>query len=104
MNKINTSQNQRHPHPTNTELPQPIHRQPWYDQAACQGCDTNAWYTDQGPTPETRMAKRVCQHCPVADQCLELALANNDHYGIWGGYTPRQRRNILRHRNLGQTA
>ena len=43
-------------------------------------------------------AKKVCQACPVKDQCLEYALKNRVDHGVWGGTSERQRRRILRAR------
>ena len=37
-------------------------------------------------------AKHVCQQCPVADECLEFALATNQEAGVWGGLTEDERR------------
>ena len=36
-------------------------------------------------------AKGLCAVCPIREQCLEFALANNEAYGIWGGLTPSER-------------
>lgn len=39
-------------------------------------------------------AKALCGDCPIREQCLEFALANNEAYGIWGGLTPQERNSI----------
>ena len=51
----------------------------------------------------TRLAKDMCQKCPVLKQCLEYALRHPEsaEYGVWGGATVAQRRRILR---LGENA
>lgn len=41
----------------------------------------------------TQAAKGVCLTCPVAQDCLEWALANNEA-GIWGGTSEKQRRDM----------
>ena len=59
--------------------------------------------------PETggsvREAKRVCAGCPVRGDCLEYALDRGDiAYGVLGGLTPRERRELLRHQTTTATA
>lgn len=41
-------------------------------------------------------AQKICATCPVADQCLEYALANHVDHGVWGGKSERERRRIAR--------
>lgn len=38
----------------------------------------------------------LCAGCPVINQCLTYALDNREEDGVWGGTTPKQRRNLLR--------
>lgn len=38
-------------------------------------------------------AKAICNNCPVAFQCLQAALSENE-YGIWGGTTMEERRSM----------
>lgn len=40
------------------------------------------------------LAKAVCARCPRTAQCLALALATDEEFGIWGGTTPRERRRL----------
>jgi WhiB family redox-sensing transcriptional regulator len=46
--------------------------------------------------PEAREAIRVCERCPVRQQCLEYAVDNDMDLGVWGGLTERQRRSYVR--------
>lgn len=46
-------------------------------------------------------AKKVCEPCPLKMQCLEFALKNGE-FGIWGGTTEEQRRNLRRRFKLGK--
>ena len=32
--------------------------------------------------------------CPVAEECLEFALATNQEAGVWGGTTEEERRKL----------
>lgn len=70
---------------------------PWVIDARCAEVGGDLWYatnTKGGPTRENLMAKRICDDCPVKQQCLDWALENNERYGIWGGATPRERRGM----------
>ena len=41
-------------------------------------------------------AKHVCASCDVRTRCLEVALANNERHGIWGGLDAEERASIRR--------
>jgi WhiB family transcriptional regulator, redox-sensing transcriptional regulator len=41
--------------------------------------------------------KELCNKCPVQTECLVFALKRNEHYGVWGGLTTRERK-LLRKR------
>lgn len=43
-------------------------------------------------------ARAICSNCPVADDCLEFALANREEDGFWGNKAPRERKSIIRRR------
>ena len=43
-------------------------------------------------------AARVCEGCPVTNECLEYALLHRIEQGVWGGASERERRRILRAR------
>lgn len=68
---------------------------PWRDQAACRWSDAN-FFPGRGETLATREAKAVCAGCPVQAECLEWALTNCEHHGIWGGKAERERRIMRR--------
>lgn len=36
-------------------------------------------------------AVAVCGTCFIQRECLLQALANNEQFGVWGGFTPAQR-------------
>jgi WhiB family redox-sensing transcriptional regulator len=40
-------------------------------------------------------ARAICMRCPVIDKCLKVGLF--EEYGVWGGTTPEQRRQIRRY-------
>lgn len=45
-------------------------------------------------------AKAICQVCPVQSDCLEFALEIREPYGIWGGLTETERRQVLARRAI----
>lgn len=73
-----------------------IAHQQWRDDALCTQTDPETFFPEKGGS--TAGAKRVCNRCPVQAQCLEYALTNNEHFGVWGGYSERERREIARGR------
>ena len=38
-----------------------------------------------------KMARELCQGCPLRLQCLDYALEAREQFGIWGGLTTRER-------------
>ena len=71
-------------------LAEPEHS--WREQAVCASIDGSAFFPHKGGS--TRQVKRICATCPVRVDCLEFALDNGERYGVWGGYSERERRVI----------
>lgn len=69
-------------------------REPWQVGAPCGTADPEAFFPEKGAS--TADARRICQGCEVRVQCLEYALRNNEKYGLWGGLSERQRRELRR--------
>ncbi len=72
--------------------------QPWYGQAACRGTDVEVFFVEAGNHrfPDWSQALRFCRNCPVREECLEAGI--NEEYGIWGGVTANQRKELRRQR------
>ncbi|MDR0836840.1 MAG: WhiB family transcriptional regulator [Propionibacteriaceae bacterium] len=71
-----------------------FHGDDWTLQASCRGMKDDLF-------PEARdqkKAKVICFTCPVRAQCLAEALDNRIEWGVWGGMTERERRQLLRQR------
>lgn len=68
----------------------------WAEEAACRGLDPMIFYpaTDE----EAEQAKEICAGCPVQMACLEHAIVEREHNGVWGGATERERQRIIRRR------
>lgn len=73
--------------------------QPWRDQAACAGIPDGlaVFFPERGEVVRAATAKLVCAGCPVQRECLRYALTTpKELEGIWGGLSPKQRRNPLK--------
>jgi WhiB family redox-sensing transcriptional regulator len=64
---------------------------PWRREAACRS--TPGMHFDEALVAQ---AKLVCLRCPVKIACLGYALEANELEGIWGGYTPDERRRLAK--------
>lgn len=74
-----------------TPLPPPPE---WTRDALCAQVDQDLWFPENGGS--TREAKSICARCPTRPECLEFALDNAERFGIWGGFSERERRRLLR--------
>lgn len=66
----------------------------WTLRAKCRGMEDALF-------PEGKDQKRarvVCNGCPVRSECLAEALDHRIEWGVWGGMTERERRQLLRQR------
>lgn len=66
----------------------------WPTQATCREDHPDALFV-QGAAQQ--QAKVVCFRCPVRAECLSHALDTRTQFGVWGGMTERERRQLLRH-------
>lgn len=64
----------------------------WVLDANCAGTDPEAFFPEKGGS--TREAKRICSRCTVQAECLDYALGLGDLFGIFGGLSERERRQI----------
>ena len=65
----------------------------WAAQGRFANQDPDALF---GEGSQQRLAKVVCERCPVIAECLADALDNRTPFGVWGGMTERERRALLR--------
>lgn len=68
----------------------------WMRSGLCAETDPDAFFPDRGKP--TRSAKSVCMGCPVRSTCLEYAVVHNERFGVWGGLSERERRELRRQR------
>lgn len=71
-----------------------IDDQTWRTQAACVDARTGLFFAED--EPQIDAAKRICARCPVSEDCLSFALLNRVDDGIWGGFTEKERRRMLK--------
>ena len=72
----------------------------WQPVALCRGNHSHLFFPpttserkDERERRELR-AKAVCRVCPVQESCLDYAIASTEQYGIWGGFTETERRQL----------
>ena len=65
----------------------------WTQDALCAQIGGDDWFPE-GKGAQYMNAKKVCDMCDVAAQCLEYALRKNEKTGIYAGTTPRQRKDM----------
>jgi hypothetical protein len=63
------------------------------DQAACTPADFDLFFGEYASRIDA--AKAICATCPVASKCLQFALDDNIEFGIYGGYTPSERKALV---------
>jgi WhiB family redox-sensing transcriptional regulator len=71
----------------------------WRGQAACSNLDPSIFFpVGHADTAgeEVAGAKRICDACPVKQECLAFAIGTNQEYGVWGGTTEEERRIVRR--------
>lgn len=67
----------------------------WMEQASCRGSPGRDFFVDlylARRGAEIAAAKAICSTCAVSKQCLRAGL--NEAFGIWGGLTAQERRDL----------
>lgn len=71
-------------------------------ETPCMKYDPELWWPlsyTASTLPQINQAKALCYRCDIRTECLERAMGRGEREGIWGGYTPEQRWELLRARN-----
>lgn len=68
----------------------------WEERALCRNVEDPTLFFPEHGNRSPAKAKRICRRCDVKDECLEAALTNDERFGIWGGLTEKERREIKR--------
>lgn len=77
----------------------------WTEQARCADVDPETYFGASADTPghdptlHVKRAKAICDKCNVREDCLRyvnvLDRKFGVQWGVWAGYTPRQRRRMM---------
>jgi WhiB family redox-sensing transcriptional regulator len=69
-----------------------------HGEPPCATTDPEMYFPPKGlqASIEIRMAKTLCEGCPVKAECLTYALTAGEIYGIWGGTTANERSRMKR--------
>ena len=67
----------------------------WREVGRCKGADPDIFYPEDDEDPGEE-AKAICAKCVVRESCLLQAIASREKLGVWGGYTARERRRLVR--------
>jgi WhiB family redox-sensing transcriptional regulator len=61
----------------------------WMDGALCAQADPEEWFPNPGE--HSQAAKAICDGCPIRQECLDYARAEDIRWGVWGGLTASER-------------
>ena len=64
----------------------------WDEWALCLDLDPDLFFPERGANTEA--ARAICEFCIVRHDCLECSLGQGEKFGVWGGMTERERRQI----------
>lgn len=66
----------------------------WMRDAACRDANGQDFFPKSMTTAAAARAVALCNSCAVQEECARYAMVNDIEYGIWGGLSPRARREI----------
>ena len=65
-----------------------------FNDIACKDVDTNLFFSEL--KSKNRKSKKLFSNsCPVKSECLEFALNDGIEFGIFGGATPQERKQLV---------
>lgn len=68
---------------------------PWMSKGLCRQSDPELWMSKSAHHQSE--ARAIClSPCPVQQKCLAYAIERQEHFGVWGGSTEKERRQIRR--------
>ena len=75
----------------------------WWAEASCNTGDaglSGLFFSEE--LQDIAAAKRICELCPVMEDCLAGALARREPWGVWGGQLFRNGRILATKRRRGR--
>jgi WhiB family redox-sensing transcriptional regulator len=85
-------------HIMNMTTPDPDSVTAWMAEGNCRNYPPAVFFPSDGVGVDR--ARKICNDCPVLEQCLEYALVNRIEHGVWGGCSERERRRIIKRRRV----
>ena len=81
----------------------------WRESASCTSVGDYFFFAPESETDHARylregIARGICEGCAARNHCCRYSLETAQPYGVWGGLTERERKEILRdpaHRDDG---
>jgi WhiB family redox-sensing transcriptional regulator len=77
-------------------------RGPWeFEDPRCRGIDTDVYFPPEDGTAisEKKLIVYVCGNCVHKSECADWGV-RNERFGIWGGLTEPERRDIRKQLNI----
>lgn len=71
----------------------------WTRRALCAEVDPNIFFPEIGEN--VSVVKKICKACDVREECLKYSLDNDERFGIWGGLSEKNRRQLRARKKLG---
>ena len=71
----------------------------WGKDGLCRQVETEIFFPEGvggAVTAAVQKAKKVCGSCPVRQECLAWAVRTGQRYGVWGGLSQDERRELAR--------
>lgn len=70
-----------------------------HGEPMCMQTDPDLFFPETGGrNGDVQMAMRLCNRCPVREECLQFAIVNNEMFDIWGGLSVTERNKIANRR------
>jgi len=68
----------------------------WEEKALCRYVNPDIFFprtpeNDPNSVAQYKIAREICEQCPIRDECLAHAIKHKIQHGMWGGRTPAQR-------------
>lgn len=72
----------------------------WQSKAECRSADAMLFFSPDeergaAKAARARVAKQICNMCPVLKQCRDDAISRAEPYGVWGGMSEDERKPFI---------
>lgn len=69
-------------------------RPSWHQEAHCLGVGNEYYFLEERTSPNIAMVgrgRKLCDVCPVYEECLRESVCNREAYGVWAGISGWER-------------